>query len=83
MTRIRGSRMVLHAHCKGRDEAIRRLRHMGGEPAVDDPGRQVPKEVGDMGADPDVKVCHDHYRMWRVGPPDAEVENLPAGGVIT
>ena len=51
MARIRGSRMVLHAHGQGRDEAIGRLRHMGSEPAVDDPGRQVPQQVGDMRAD--------------------------------
>jgi hypothetical protein len=31
--------------------------------------------LGDLGADPDVKVRHDHYGMWRVGPPAAEVGN--------
>ncbi|GAB3531487.1 hypothetical protein GCM10027575_74670 [Phytohabitans suffuscus] len=31
--------------------------------------------IGDVGADPDVKVRHDHYRMWRVGPPTAQVGN--------
>ena len=51
MARVRGGGVVFHAHRQGRDEAIRRFRHMGSEAAVDDPGRQVPQQVGDMGTD--------------------------------